>query len=648
MLATEASRGRRPAGLAHHLAAGVAFMIVSVWLTYPLISQLDTHIPGNGAGDNVSFLWNAWWFEQWATGRASDLFHTDRLFAPFGTPLVLHTHAFMSAAVASLFPLQSLVARYNAVILVGLAANGLAAYALAFWHTRHATSSFAAGLIFSTSAYVCVHLLGHFNLVHAWVLPLAILCLLRCHQKPTASRAVVVGVACALIVYTDYYYFVYFALIVLISLVVPHVVVRGRYQPPRLNGTLAVLLGLCGLLIALICALLVYGDLSFAVAGRNVSVRHVRNPLTVLYATALCTAVYAFKVRLSVTRRRPAFAIMSVASAGIASATVLLLTLPVGIPALQLVSEGAYVSQPIHWRSSPPGVDFLTVITGHPAHVVTGHWTRGILDRLSIDIIEQSAWLGLAVVVLMFYARRTSVSHGTTPFWVAVAVVFLILAAGPFMRIAGIDTGIPLPWAFLRYVPLISNARIPGRAVIVVVLALAVLSAVRLSSLTARARLIVMLLLAMEALPRPVPLYRLPQHDLVDEHLRLDPAKGAVAELPTGARDGFGGPGQFDHRALVHQIHHGRPIVGGFVARLSPHIARSYAEDPLISKLVAISAGSNFSDGVSPLGDSRVPFVVVNVDALPDVGAIRNAISRAGYKQVVSAGPRELYRLHNP
>ena len=45
--------------------------------------------------------------------------------------------------------------------------------------------------------------------------------------------------------------------------------------------------------------------------------------------------------------------------------------------------------------------------------------------------------------------------------WLLLGCVFLVWSAGPFLRVFGIDTGLPLPQVLLRYVPVVSNARIP-------------------------------------------------------------------------------------------------------------------------------------------------------------------------------------------
>src|SRR5512134_372769 len=126
-VATEDPRGR---SLSHALAI-CWFCVLAIASSYPLILNLGTHIPGAGAGDNVAFLWNFWWFRYALAEPGAAFFFTDHLFAPFGTSLVLHTHTALQAmAGATFFSGASVVHAHNLLLLAGLAANGVLTYAL--------------------------------------------------------------------------------------------------------------------------------------------------------------------------------------------------------------------------------------------------------------------------------------------------------------------------------------------------------------------------------------------------------------------------------------------------------------------------------------------------------------------------------------
>ncbi len=65
--------------------------------------------------------------------------------------------------------------------------------------------------------------------------------------------------------------------------------------------------------------------------------------------------------------------------------------------------------------------------------------------------------------------------------WWSVAAVFGLWALGPNLTIGGADVALPLPQTLARFIPIVANARIPGRAMVMVYLAFAVLAAMRVS-----------------------------------------------------------------------------------------------------------------------------------------------------------------------
>jgi hypothetical protein len=264
--------------------------------------------------------------------------------------------------------------------------------------------------------------------------------------------------------------------------------------------------------------------------------------------------------------------------------------------------------------------------------------------------MEQSYWIGIVPLVLIGARRRSWLSLAGARHWVVIGVVFALLAAGPFLRIGGVDTGLPLPQALLRYVPGFSNARIPGRALVMVHLSVAMLTAFALATGRQRAWLTAGLavLITAETLPGPVPMQPIPAADEVDATLRESAASGAVAELPLGIRDGFGEAGLLDHRALVHQVWHERPIAGGFVARLAEPVRQQYSETPFFRDLLTISTPAGTDATLTPDAAARaaelgIAFVVVNRDTVLDVRLPRTALERAGFEFLRVSGARELY-----
>jgi len=214
--------------------------------------------------------------------------------------------------------------------------------------------------------------------------------------------------------------------------------------------------------------------------------------------------------------------------------------------------------------------------------------------------------------------------------WAAIGLVFFLWALGPHLMVFGVNTGMILPQALLRYVPVIANARVPGRAIVVAYLALAVLGAItaaewRRGSCHGSLILVgISFVLAADYLPAPFPLTPLDRPGIYDT-LRDRLERGAVCELPLGIRDGFGERGSFDDRVLFYQTIHRRPLVGGFVARLPRAVRAAYEDDPLLAGLLRLSEREGVVDAARPLPDRQlaadrlrkigIAFVVLNRSA---------------------------------
>src|SRR5262249_38674608 len=151
-------------------AAATMFALLAFIWSFPLGTRLSSALPGRGFGDNAMFLWNFWWMRR-SRAAGQPFFHTDYLFAPFGTDVTLHTHTAMTAFVGAtvLGPLDVLTA-LNVTTLASLSLNGLTAYLLAYRVTRQWLPSMVGGSIFAMCPFFAAHLNGHFNLTTAWML----------------------------------------------------------------------------------------------------------------------------------------------------------------------------------------------------------------------------------------------------------------------------------------------------------------------------------------------------------------------------------------------------------------------------------------------------------------------------------------------
>jgi len=587
--------------LRRHGGPALMFAALAMAWSYPLVRRIATDLPGEGLGDNATFLWNFWWMRQVLAQPGAHVFFTQYLFAPVGVDLTLHTHtafpAFLGAtALGGVTPL----AAQNIVVLAALWLNGFAAYLLAVDRTNDRAAGMIAGMIFAGSPYLSLHLLGHFNLIHAWAIPLFGLCLLRTLESRPPSRwpqrlaSVLGGTVLVLVAYTDYYYLVYcvvLAALVIFWTLVPVTVATGkRPLATWIRMTLAILALLDVVLIIVIATT---GGFTWHLGEALVSANTITNPLMVLWMLGILWLWLQYRPRI---RRVPAHE----DSASLV-ARVLPMSLVAAVGLAPLVMHGAamwrrgdYVAAPHSWRSGPGGIDLATFVLGNPMSALTGSWTSGVYTRLGVDRIEKTGWVGLVPMVLVLWMVARHRADREVRRWLAIGAGFLIWALGPWLRVADLNLGLPLPQNLFGFVPILSNARMPGRAMVVVMLAVAMLAAVAVTRFDARKRTVWLslaaALLVADFLPAPFPTVA-PRPVLANVSALAAQGPGAVCPLPLGYRDGYGEVGRFNSQTLLDQVTHGHPIVGGFVGRLPPSVRRAYDETPVLRSLLQLSKG---------------------------------------------------------
>jgi hypothetical protein len=322
-----------------------------------------------------------------------------------------------------------------------------------------------------------------------------------------------------------------------------------------------------------------------------------------------------------------------------------------------LIADGEFVSPHIYWRSSPRGVDALAYFMPNPNHRLFGGPGHDWLQRERLDgFAENAAALTLAapaVILLGFWHRRRALPAR----WAFFAIFFALLALGPFVWVGGVNTWIPTPWAVLRFVPGIGLVHSPGRFAVVVMMALCVLFALAVTELLRRhprhrwlvtAAIGAALLFELAPLPRPLYSAEIPG---VFKTIADDPRDVRVLELPTGIRDGTSSTGQYSAAAQFHQTLHGKPLVGGYLSRVSANRVRASRRFPVLDALFTLSAGDSltpeqrqraFARRARFLRRSRLGYVVIDTSSA-SAHLRRFAIHLLALVKVDCDGAYELY-----
>jgi hypothetical protein len=330
--------------------------------------------------------------------------------------------------------------------------------------------------------------------------------------------------------------------------------------------------------------------------GRRLRATTLYTPMLVLTILGLARFVLTHRPRLSLPGAETARqARRFVFAAGVVMVGLLA---PVLYAVGDKVLHGrADFSQPL-WRSSPPGVDLLSLVLPNPNHAIWGAPMRALLEQWSGrgDAFPEAVG-SLSLVALLTMAAAWW-KGGWQPSWIRVGttVCYALLALGPFLHVAGVNTQMPLPWAVLRYVPVLGFVRSPGRFMVLATLAVAVLFAQALAHLgrryPERRRAILAtagVLLAIELVPGPRTLYSAEVPGLY-RTIAADPRPDVrVLELPFGLRDGTSSLGDFTARTQYFQTGHGKAILGGYLSRVSPQRRRQARETPVLDAIITLS-----------------------------------------------------------
>jgi hypothetical protein len=630
-----------------HLGPLALFATLAIAWTWPLASHLQNAIPG-GPGDNYSFVWNLWWMRHVLATHGLAYFHTAYLFYPFGTTIANHPHTALPALVAAtlLKPL-TVVEAQNVLLIAYVFANMAAMYALAWDITRHRRAAVLAGVIFGLSPYFASHLLGHFDLIAAFFLPLFALMVRRALAGESPRWTVGAGLVLAATAYTVYYYVVYLAFLAVYLIVwVGWTPVRWtkRVPSPETRRIQLTLVALATALAVTAIWVVVSGGRVLDLGPGVISVRTPQNALTGIW---ICVIAYALclwrlertRVPLPAESARRAFAV-----GAWTTGVFLIAAAPLLWQAAQLLLRHEYVTPAYQWRSAPRGVDLVAPLLGPPLK----HWTESIYASLHMDRVEAVGWLGIVPLILIGSSlvtrdRRLRDLH----LWRVVAAVFGVWALGPILTVAGFDTGLKLPATLLRYLPFVANARMPGRAIVVVFMAFAVLAAAEVASGRRRWRapIVQWLLIAFVALEYwNAPILMTPlDRPAVYEALAAAPP-GAVCEVPFGIGDGLStGVGSQDRRILYYATLHEHPLAGGYIGRMPADAADRYAKLPVTSGLLRLSdaEGSAFL----PAGESPCRYLVV--DRAASSAALRAFVASLAPQRLASDDRRDLLEINS-
>lgn len=608
-----------------HAIVLLGYAAVAIVFSWPLLLHLGTALTGGPGGDTGVYVWNQWVFRHELVEKGSFPYFTDTLFGPDQrTDLSLHNYTTFADLLA--VPLRSflgLVETFNVVFLLLMVLGGYATFLLAKHVTRDTAVSWIAGLVFGWSPIVVTRGTGHFSLVATAPLAIFLLLLVRTKGHVRPRDAVALGVTIAWASMTDVYYAV-FCLLMGAAFVLSQVVaVEARQEPARRTVVTRVLLVAAAGLVLLIAAIAINGGRDITVAGRVLRARTLYTP--VLALTVLAVVQIARRIRMKVAKVTSADAGRFLRLTAITVVVTAVLASPLLYAAAVRLIRGEFDTPKIYWRSSPSGIDLLALVLPNPNHPLAPAAIAQWLTTRPQAYIENVASLPFVALAILVVAWRA----GWRPsrWWAGISAASGLLALGPFIHVAGLNTYVPGPWALLRYVPVVGLVHTPARFAIVFTLCFAILVGDALRELSQRypRRRRAMLsiagfALAAELFPAPMTLYSAEIPPLY-RHVAAAPPATVLLEIPTGVRDGVSNLGDFSARSEFNQSAHGKTLMGGLLSRVPRQRVEEVLSNPvhralaLLSEkrtLVADDEAALRQQGPAFIRTNRIGFVVVD------------------------------------
>lgn len=603
------------------VAAAAAFFLLACGLTWPLPRYFQTHLLGDTSGDLGVYVWNLWIFRHELVEHGHLPLSTDHLFTDTdGLDFAMHNYTPLAGLLGvPLMDWLGIVGTFNVLLVASMVASALGGYLLARRFGLDGICAWSAGALFMASPVLTARGAEHFSLITAAPLPLFIWALLRVLDTKRVRDAVFVGFLVAVATYSDAYYGIYCALAG--AFFVAWRFVRVARATAASQPTLTRALDAAIAAVALLMAWrLSTGSTSLVVAGIRIGLETLYTPVLAITLLGAARGWLTFRPSFEVHDPDGAVRVL-VGRAGVAVATCIVLLAPLLIGIATRYFDDRLPEAELHWRSSAPGVDALAYLVPNPLHPWFGSTSRSwaATDTAFPEFVASFSLVAFGVIA------AAGAMRALPRVWVAFTVVFVILSLGPFIHIATVNTFIPGPWALLRYVPIVGMARSPSRFTVLAVLGLSMLFAFALRALLRRRRPgvlgIVALAMVVELVPAPRVLYSADVPDVYTLISATTDEAGRVLELPTGVRDGTSSIGRFNPASQYFQTRHHRPLVGGYVSRISRWRVRESRRSPVLGAIFELSEGrAPSADLVTQarrsrdvfLGRTCVRFVVVD------------------------------------
>lgn len=536
------------------LYALLAYLLLAIVLTYPLILNVATHVPGDGS-DDPALAWNLWWVPFALINLGQSPIYTDYMFYPIGLNLAFYTLTYLNAFLSIPFQYAlNVIVATNVNVWLSFALSGFGAYLLMKYlfkvqgsksdvstsNLKPQTSNlelvaaFVAGAVYAFSSNKFLYVaLGQFNIASSHWIPFYVLFLLKLtddRRRMTDAREIIkLGFLLGLfLLFQSLSEFIFASFLIIFTLLyLIYWFIKNRFRPP-----------------------------SF-----------------VLRLLSFLAAALVFIFAMS-----PILAAMI----------------------QDMLTEGDFIQSGLGFADI-----FSSDVLGFfvPSHL---HPIFGNLEAQFHFAYTNFAYLGFVALMLAVIAL---VAVPRARIWGIFGILFILISLGPNLTINGTRLDLPMLFDLLLEIPFVKGNRYPSRWSVMVTLALAVMvgygvayASQKLKDKSSKWSVLLpfafLLLTLFEHLSAPLPLSNLRIPD-VYQTIARDPDDFTVLEIPLAWRNGFRMTGTLDQAMMFAQFYqtaHRRPILGGNTSRNPAFKFQYFTEAPVINSIIAIETGHILND----------------------------------------------------
>ncbi|MCB0212799.1 MAG: hypothetical protein KDJ52_25880, partial [Anaerolineae bacterium] len=182
----------------------ISYCLLAIILTWPTISHVTTHLPGDG-GDDPAIAWNLWWIKYALLNQGQTPFSSDFMFYPIDINLAFYTLTVLNGFTALPLTLNfGVVTASNLHMFFTFAIGGYGAFLLSYYLLSSSSptlktftkpsppdssliwfsAALAGGFYAFASSKLFYIALGQFNIGSSHWIPFAVLYLIKMHDQP--------------------------------------------------------------------------------------------------------------------------------------------------------------------------------------------------------------------------------------------------------------------------------------------------------------------------------------------------------------------------------------------------------------------------------------------------------------------------------